>query len=60
MIDFDKMTVAEHEAYKEMQRKTKLYDELQEDLERFNTTVWMSDRQFITHLFNFYEEGDRP
>ena len=60
MIDFDKMTVAEHEQYKEMERKAKLYDELQKDLERFNTTVWMSDRQFITHLFNFYEEGDRP
>ena len=59
MIDFDKMTVAEHEQYKEMQRKARLYDKLQEDLERFNTTVWMSDRQFITHLFNFYEGGDQ-
>ena len=59
MIDFDKMTKEEHEQYKEMARKAKLYDELQKDLERFNTTVWMSDRQFITHLFNFYEEGDQ-
>ena len=30
MIDFDKMTVVEHEEYKEMQRKAQAFDRMRE------------------------------
>ena len=30
MIDFDKMTVAEHEQYKEMERKAEAFDRMRE------------------------------
>ncbi len=37
MLDFDKMTVAEHEAYKEMQRKAKAFDKVSLEFEKIRT-----------------------
>lgn len=42
----------------EIYAKAEKYDEFQADLEQFNTNRTITDRQFITHLFNMYSKEE--
>lgn len=68
MLDFDKMTVAEHEAYKEMQRKAEAFDEIAQIYDE-NTGLGELGEDFCNidtlldetkTVISEVESGDRP
>ena len=60
MIDFDKMTVAEHEQYKEMERKAEAFDKYKAHMES-HIAGEINEEELVSDLkSDYFEGGDRP
>ena len=57
MIDFDKMTVAEHEQYKEMQRKAEGWDSLKDSLSIASEHMKRELENRPNYISNEYAKG---